>query len=102
MFLLHVIIFIVLMAFSIKAYQHQSFWLRFIPFLLLKWGEGRSFAWQLMIYSPIFIIWLLSCHWLDAKGWYGLGASGLGIAMLLGLQALKMIEEKQKKMREKI
>ena len=102
MIVVHLIIFIVLMAFSIKAYQQQSLWLRLIPFLLLKWGEGRSFTWQLMIYSPIFILWLLGCHWLDARGWYGLGASGLGFAMLLGLQALKMIEEKQKTMREKI
>ncbi|RLL54739.1 hypothetical protein D8Y20_02870 [Mariprofundus sp. EBB-1] len=68
----------------------------------MKLAEGRAAIVQLLIYAPLFVVWLLACHWLDVQGWHGLGASGIGFAMLLGLQALRMLEENQKRLREKI
>ncbi len=98
-FVLNLIAFLILMGCCGLAYQRRSLWLRLIPYILLKWGEGRSFIVQLLIYSPVFVLWLLACRWLDVKGWHGVAAAGIGLAMLLGLQALRMIEENQKRLR---
>jgi len=100
MILGHLVVFIILMTLSALAYQRQSLWIRFLPYVLLKLGQGRSSIPQLLIYSPVIVCWLLACHWLDVKGWHGLGAFGIGFAMLLGLQALRMLEENQKRLRE--
>ncbi len=100
MAVLHVLLFIVLMGLSGRAYLHQSMWIRVLPYLLLKLAEGRAGMIQLLIYAPIIVMWLLGCHWLDVQGWHGLGASGIGFAMILGLQALRMLEENQKRLRE--
>ncbi len=100
MILVHLVLFVVLMGLSARAYQHQSLWIRFVPYLLLKLAKGRSAIVQLLIYAPIIVAWLLVCHWLDVQGWHGLGAFGIGFAMLLGLQALRMMEENQKRLRE--
>ena len=96
MALLHCALFVVLMGISGRAYQRQSLWIRFIPYALLSMGKGRSFVLQLLMYAPLLVSCLLACHWLDVMGWHGLAASGIGFAMLLGLQALRMLEEKQK------
>jgi len=100
MVVLHCVLFIILMGLSARAYQRQSLWIRFLPYLLLKLAEGRAGIVQLVIYAPLIVMWLLVCHWLDVQGWHGLGASGIGFAMLLGLQALRMLEENQKQLRE--
>jgi len=89
--------FFVLMGFSLLAYHRQASWLRFIPYALLRFGRGKTFLIQWMIYSPIFVSWLLLCHWLDVKEWHGLAAAGMGFAMLLGLQGMRQWEEKQKR-----
>jgi len=89
-------VFLLLMGLALRAYQQQAMWLRFIPFVLLKFGVGRSFIVQWLIYSPTFVSWLLLCHWLDVKGWHGLGAAGMGFAMLVGLQGMRFLEEQQK------
>jgi len=94
--MLNLVIFFVLMGFALRGYQRQATWLRLIPFALLKFGEGRHFILQWLIYSPLFVSWLLLCHWVDVKGWHGLGAAFMGFAMLLGLQAMRHLEEEQK------
>jgi hypothetical protein len=96
MFVFNIIIFAVLFALFVKAYQSQQLWLRFIPYILLRWGKNRAFFTQLLFYSPIFVGWLMLCHWIDVKGLHGLAAAGMAFAMLLALQAMRMVEEMQK------
>lgn len=96
-FVLNLALFLILMGLTLFAYHRQSLWIRLIPYILSKLGRGHSFFVQWLIYSPMFVGWLLACHWLDVKGWHGLGAAGMGFAMVLGLQAMRYLEEKQKK-----
>ena len=93
---LNLAVFLILIGISLRAYQKQSLWLQLVPLSLLKLGENRSFFMQWLIYSPIFVIWLLLCHWLDVKEWHGLAAAGIGIAMIVALQAMRQLEEQQK------
>jgi len=99
-FMLNLVLFSILMGSVLFAYQRQALWLRLIPYILLKCGKNHSFLVQLSLYGSVFVLWLLACHWLDVKGWHGLGAAGMGFAMLLGLQAMRDIEEQQKMKRE--
>jgi len=95
-FMLNLVIFLVLMGSVLLAYRRQTLWLRLIPYVILKCGKGRSSLVQLLMYGSTFVLWLLACHWLDVKGWHGLGAACMGFAMMLGLQAMRYMEEQQK------
>ena len=95
-FMLNLVLFSILMGSVLFAYQRQALWLRLIPHVLLKCGRNRSFFIQLILYGSAFVLWLLACHWLDVKGWHGLGAAGMGFAMVLGLQAMRSLEKQQK------
>ena len=97
---LNILTFFILVALLIRAYHMQQLWLRVVSYFVLQWGKGRSFFIQLLIYSPVFVGWLMLCHWIDMKGWHGLAAAGMAFAMLLALQSMRMIEEKQKDMRQ--
>ena len=100
LFILNAFVFLVLLACLVRAYQRQQLWLRLVSHVAMQWGKGKSFVVQLLIYSPLFVGWLMLCHWIDVKGLHGLAAAGMAFAMLLALQAMRMVEEKQKKERE--
>jgi len=94
--MLNLAVFLVFMGSVLLAYQRQALWLRLLPYIILKCGKGRSSLIQLLMYGTSFVLWLLACHWLDVKGWHGLGAAGMGFGMILGLQAMRYLEEQQK------
>ncbi len=98
-FLLNVWVFVMLVGAALLAYRRQALWLRLLVGFLLKPARGRSFVFQWFVYAPIFVSYLLLCHYLDVQEWYGLAASGIGFAMILGLQAMRQCEEKQKEKR---
>jgi len=100
MFALQLFIFLVLIVAILWSYHKQMLWIRLVPHVLWRWGKGRSFWLQWFIYSPLFVLWLLICHWLDVQGLQGVAAAMLGLAMVFGLQAMRDLEEKQKKERE--
>jgi len=95
------VFFILLIAPCLWAYHHQQTWFRMIPYLLLRWGKGRSFFVQWLMYSPVFVSWLLLSHWLDVKAWHGVAAALIAFAMLLALQAMRQLEEQHKAKRIK-
>jgi len=98
--LLQIVIFFALIGPLLWSYHKQYIWIRILPYLLLRCGRGRAAWLQWLIYSPMFVSWLLLCHWLDVKQWHGLAAAMMGFAMLLGLQAMRYIEEQQKRKSE--
>jgi len=83
------------------AYHQQHTWFQWLPYALLRLGKGRSFFIQWLIYSPMFVIWLLLCHWLDVKAWHGVAAALIAFAMLLALQAMRQLENQHKAKRIK-
>ncbi|MDQ6987764.1 MAG: hypothetical protein Q9M25_08175 [Mariprofundaceae bacterium] len=52
---------------------------------------------QFLSFGPLVVVWLLLCHWLNTHGWHATAASGMLVAMMLGLEAMRSAEERQKK-----
>jgi len=82
-----------------QGYHRRNVWFLFLPHLLMHWGRKRSYLRQLTIFAPVVIIWLLSCHWIDTHGWHAVAAGGVLVAMTMGLEAMRSIEEQQKRRR---
>ena len=90
----------ILIPLCLWSYHQQALWFRLLTHVLLSLGKGRGFFKQWLIYAPIFVSWLLLCRWLDVKAWHGLAASLIAFAMLVALQAMRSLEEQQKRQRE--
>ncbi|MDQ6950127.1 MAG: hypothetical protein Q9M26_00510 [Mariprofundales bacterium] len=82
-----------------RGYQQRQIWLSMPPYLLMRACHNRSAWLQLVIFGPITIIWLLSCHWINAHGWHATAAGGILLAMTMGLEAMRSVEERQKEKR---
>lgn len=80
-----------------RGYQLRQNWFCLIPYLLWRQCQGRGVARQLLVFSPVVVGWLILCHWLNAHGWHATGAGGMLFAMTLGLDAMRSVEERQKK-----
>jgi len=78
------------------GYQQRKLWLCMIPALLLRIGRQKSFWTRFFIYAPVFVGWLLLCHWIDVKGWHAISAGLMAFAMTLGLEAMRQVEEFQR------
>jgi len=79
-----------------RGYQQRRIWIRLPPYLLMQRCRGKSALRQLLIFGPVTIFWLLTCHWINTHGWHATAAGGLLLAMTLGLEAMRAIEEQQK------
>jgi len=81
---------------SWRGYHQRNIWFCVIPGLLLHIGRQKPFWIRFLVYAPIFVSWLLLCHWLNAHGWHATGAGLLAFAMTIGLEAMRQTEEHQK------
>lgn len=93
-------IFLLIAAICWHGYQKRRLWLFYLNELLGRLYRGRSFMHQLLAFGPVIVGWLLLCHWLNTRGWHGLAAGGILLAMMLGLEAMRALEEKQKTEKE--
>jgi len=82
-----------------QGYRQRHIWFCLIPGLLLHIGRQRSFLFRFCLYAPLFVGWLLLCHWLNAQGWHATSAGLFGFAMVSGLEAMRQVEERWKRMR---
>jgi len=79
-----------------RGYQQRRLGLCIIPALLLYIGKQKPFWIRFLIYAPVFVAWLLLCHWIDVKGWHAMAAGLMAFAMTLGLEAMRQVEELQR------
>jgi hypothetical protein len=79
-----------------RGYQQRQLWMFYLGRLLERMFNGRSFLRVLFSLGPMLVGWLLLCHWINTHGWHGLAAGGVLLAMTLGLNAMRNLEEKQK------
>ncbi len=79
-----------------RGYQQRQPWLYLISALLLRLGSQKYFGIRFFVYAPVFVGWLLLCHWLDVKNWTATAAGLMVFAMTLGLEAMRQTEERQK------
>ncbi len=78
------------------AYRDRQLWFCMIPHFLYRQCRGRGFVPQLLIFGTLAVTWLLFCHWLNGQGWHATAAGGILFAMVLGLEAMRSAEERQK------
>lgn len=83
-----------------RGYQQRALWFTLPVHLLLRLGRRRSYWMQLLIYGPFTIGGLLLCHWINTHGWHASAAGGIVIAMTIGLEAMRIVEEDGKRKRE--
>ena len=100
MTLLDVAVFALIAYFCVRGYQKRQLWLALVGHLLGKLYHGKGYWRQLFVLGPLIVAWLLLCHWLNNKGVYGLAAGGILFAMTLALDAMRGLEERQKRERE--
>jgi len=100
MIVLHIAIFALIALFCVRGYQKRQLWLALVNHLLGQLYHGKGYWWQLFVLGPVIVIWLLLCHWLNNKGAYGLAAGGILFAMTLALDAMRSLEECQKRERD--
>jgi len=79
------------------GYQQRQIWLCIIPALLLRTGRHQPLWLLFCIYAPVLMGWLLLCHWVNAQGWRATSAGLLAFAMVVGLEAMRQAEERQKR-----
>jgi uncharacterized membrane protein len=79
-----------------RGYRGNGTWLIYIGQLLHRLLRGKSFWGQLFRFAPLAITWLLLCHWVNTAGWHATAAGGILLAMTIGLDAMRKLEEEQK------
>jgi len=82
-----------------RGYRHRAPWFTVIARRLLRAGRNRGFPRRLLAYGPLFVGWLLLCHWTDVKGWHATAAGLMALAMTVGLDAMRQFEEERKRNR---
>ena len=79
-----------------RGYRYRSAWLAIVAQLLAQLLRRKGFWGKLFSFAPIAIGWLLLCHWVNNAGWHATAAGGILLAMTVGLDAMRNLEEKQK------
>lgn len=79
-----------------RGYRGDGTWLPFVGQLLSRLLNGRGFWGQLLCFAPLSVGWLMLCHWVNTAGWHATAAGGILIAMTVGLDAMRKLEEQQK------
>jgi len=97
---LDVAAFLLIAVLSIRGYMKRQLWLALINHLLARLYRGKGFWGQLFSVGPIVVGWLLLCHWVNTQGAHATAAGGILFAMTLGLDAMRTLEEQQKRERE--
>jgi len=79
-----------------RGYRGNGLWLFYTGKMLHRLLCGKGFWGQLFSFAPIAIGWLLLCHRVNTAGWHATAAGGILIAMTIGLDAMRKLEEQQK------
>ncbi|RMG92112.1 MAG: hypothetical protein D6703_02780 [Zetaproteobacteria bacterium] len=95
-FVLDLVVLIVVAMGCWRGYRQQDSWLRKLGGRLMRFVRGHGFWGQWLRFGPLMVGWLLFCHWLNTQGWHASGAAGIVLAMTLGLDAMRVVEEEQK------
>ncbi len=85
-----------LLAVCWRGYRYRTPWFSAIAARLLRASRGRGFFRRFILLAPIFVGWLLLCHWTDVKGWHATAAGLMALAMTVGLDAMRQFEEAAK------
>jgi len=79
-----------------RGYQGNAVWLSFVGQALYRLLHGHGFWGQLLRFAPLAVGWLMLCHRVNTAGWHATAAGGILIAMTIGLDAMRKLEEQQK------
>ncbi|OIO70216.1 MAG: hypothetical protein COW19_08145 [Zetaproteobacteria bacterium CG12_big_fil_rev_8_21_14_0_65_55_1124] len=79
-----------------RGYRENGLWLCYVGQLLHRLLRGKGFWGQLFRFAPVVVGWLLLCHWVNTAGWHATAAGGILLAMTVGLDAMRKLEEQQK------
>jgi len=93
---LDIVLFILIVLLCWRGYRGNGLWLIYTGNLLHRLLRGKGFWGQLLSFAPIAIGWLLLCHWVNTAGWHATAAGGILLAMTIGLDAMRKLEEKHK------
>ena len=80
-----------------QGYHRRRLWFGMPVYAWFQLARGRGFWAQLLIFGPVVVGWLLLCHWINTHGWHATAAGGILIAMTVGLEAMRTIEEEQRR-----
>jgi len=94
--LLDISLLIVIALLCWRGYRYGSVWLAIVGKLLTQLLRNKGFWGQLFSFAPLAIGWLLLCHWINTAGWHATAAGGILLAMTVGLNAMRKLEEQQK------
>jgi len=93
---LDIVLFILIALLCWRGYHKNVIWLFYAGRILERLLGGKGFWAQLFSFAPVAIGWLLLCHWINTAGWHATAAGGILLAMTVGLDAMRKLEEKQK------
>ncbi len=79
-----------------RGYRNRSLWLDVVGQLLAHLLRNKGFWGQLFSFAPVVVGWLLLCHRINTAGWHATAAGGILLAMTIGLDAMRNLEEEQK------
>jgi len=97
--LLDVALFALIALLCWRGYRGIDPWLMHFVQWLGRILQGKGFWRQLFTFGPIIVGWLLLCHRVNTLGWHATAAGGILLAMTVGLDAMRRLEEQQKRER---
>lgn len=93
---LDLVFFVIIAMLCWRGYRGGALWLTCIGRVLYRLLNGKSFSGQLLRFAPLAVGWLMLCHRVNTEGWHATAAGGIMIAMTIGLDAMRTLEEQQK------
>ncbi len=82
-----------LLAAGFQGYRQRAPWFTRIAAGLMAAVSNRGFFRRFLILAPVFVGWLLLCHWTDVRGFHATAAGLMALAMAVGLDAMRQFEE---------
>jgi len=79
-----------------RGYYGKGLWLLYANQFMQRLLHGKGFWGQLVSSAPLVVGWLLLCHRVNTAGWHASAAGGILLAMTVGLDAMRKLEERQK------
>lgn len=95
-----IVLFVLIAMLCWRGYRGIDPWLCYFGQWLDRLLHGKGFWRQLFTFGPMMVVWLLLCHRINTAGWHATAAGGILLAMTVGLDAMRSLEEKQKQGRK--